>query len=227
LTFDRFANEPLTFALAADAHFMARHFVESLKLFEKYVAAEKDPDLEFVLKKQTIKTIKDRFGLHGPFSASKASELFQELRKHNKQSSKKELDRCLAIDPLCPQANFQEGLILTGEGKYEEACISFLISALVEEWNTVAWLNSFFMAVEVRSHMMGMVLSVAFKKCGYGLLEVLRSEALSDKRIPTALKNQVLEAMREQFEKYGKVQRNGKSEWHTKSTNRENTKTAH
>lgn len=202
LTFDRFASEPLTLALAADAHLMARHFEESLELFEKYVAVEKDPDIEFVLKKQAIKTIKDRFGLNGQYSPSSASKMFEEIGKKNQLSSKKELDRCLAMDPLCPQACFQEGLNLRKEGKYEEACISFLISALVADWDISSWLNSFFMAVEARNHMMSNVLPLAFKKCGYGLLEVLRDEVLSDKKMPIARKNQFLEAMRKQFEIY-------------------------
>jgi tetratricopeptide (TPR) repeat protein len=204
LTFDRFASEPLSFALAADAHFMARHFEESLELFEKYVAAEKTPDLEFVLKKQAIKTVRDRFGLNGQYSPSTAKKMFEDLCKHNQPPSKEEIDRCLALDPLCPQACFQEGLYLKEEGKYEEACISFLMSALVEDWNIPAWLNSFFMAYETRSHMMGIVLSVAYNKCGYGLLEVLRKEVLCDKRMPIALKNQFIEAMRGQFEIYEK-----------------------
>lgn len=63
LTYERHAKEPINKALAADAYFMARQFGESLKWFEEYVSAVECPDMEFVLKKQVIKSIKDEFDL--------------------------------------------------------------------------------------------------------------------------------------------------------------------
>jgi len=89
------------------------------------------------------------------------------------------------------------------EEKFEEACSAFLISALVAEWNVSAWLNSFFAAFEVKSHMMGVVLKVAYKKCGYKLIEVLREEFL-DKAddVPISLKKDMIDGLCAQFQMY-------------------------
>ena len=116
--------------------------------------------------------------------------------------SHEKIYECLVYDPISPEVRFQEGIYLEQEGKFDEACISFLISALVAEWNVAAWLNSFFMALETKSHLMGIVLYVAYKKCGYSLIEVLREEVLKNKKIPLELKTQVIDVMREQFETY-------------------------
>lgn len=199
---ERFANEPLTFALAGDAHFMARDLINSADLFEKYIALEEKPDLEFVLKRQAIKTVKDRFGIDGPFFPVAASRRYEELEKQGKLSSRAEVSGCLALDPICPLACFQEAILNMGEGKYDEACIGFLMSALVAEWNVAAWLNSFFMALKAENELMGTVLHLAYKKCGYQVLEVLRSEVLATDMIPADLKSQLVDALISQFKEY-------------------------
>jgi tetratricopeptide (TPR) repeat protein len=199
---ERLSKEPLTFALAADASFFTRHLTHSLDLFEKYSEMEKKPELEFILKRQAIKTIADRFGIEGPFSPSKAAKLYAQLETAGELNSKEKLSECLVLDPLNPQACFQEGILLMKEEKFEEACIAFLISALVAEWNVSAWLNSFFAAFEVKSHMMGMVLKVAYKKCGYKLIEVLREEFLDKTDVPISLKKNMIDALCAQFQMY-------------------------
>jgi len=199
---EKFSKEPLTFALAADANFFARRLSRSLSLFEKYSEMEKKPELEFILKRQTIKTIADRFGIEGPFSPSKSAKLFVQLEKAGELNSKEKLNECLGFDPLNPQVWFQEGILLMKEEKFEEACIAFLISALVAEWNVPAWLNSFFAAFEVKSHMMGVVLNVAYKKCGYKLIEVLREEVLDTADVPISVKKEMIEGLCAQFQMY-------------------------
>lgn len=201
---DRISKEPLTFALAADAHFMARHLSRSLTLFQQYTEMVEVPDWEFILKKQTIKTISDQFGLETTFSPSRAEKLYITLENAEELTSAIKLKECLSLDPLCPQACFQMAVLLNDEEKFEEACIHYLISALVTEWNVPAWLNSFFMACKTKSHMMPIILNVAYKKCGYKLIEVLRDEIVKRKEIPTEIKTQTIETLRELFEEYKK-----------------------
>jgi tetratricopeptide (TPR) repeat protein len=150
-----YSHEPITKALTADAHFMSRNFEESIKLFEEYHEVEENPELEFTLKKQVIKTIKDEYGLRDSYSQSKAIKLFDQLKNDDLHESNEQLVKCLEYDPICSEVRFQEGLNLMEAERFEEACLSFLISALVSENNVSAWLNSFFMAVETQSHMMG------------------------------------------------------------------------
>ena len=200
-----YSHEPLTIALTANAHFMNRNFKESLKLFEEYHQVEENPDLEFTLKKQVIKTVRDEYGFQGDYSQLKALNHFEQVKKDGLHKSNEQLAKCLVFDPICAEVRFQEGLNLMEVENFEGACISFLIAALVSEYDVSAWLNSFFMALETQSHMMGIVLSVAYKKCGYGLIEVFRNAILSDERIPVSMKTGLIESMREQFEEFEKL----------------------
>jgi len=205
LTFKEHSQEPITYALAGDASFMSREFSDSLAYFEKYAELAEHTEMEFILKKQTIKSIKDQFDLNMPFSPLKANKMFEEIEKANELNSDEKIDACLKLDPICPQACYQSAINLQNKNKYEEACLTFLVSALVAEWNVGAWLNSFFMALEVKNHMMGIVLNVAYKKCGYALIEPIRDEILSNDKISPELGQQVLDAFVSQFQEYEKM----------------------
>ncbi len=202
ITCSSIKEDPINIALAADACFMARDFKESLRLFELYATKVDDPKLEFTLKKQISKTVKDEFGFQSNYSQKKAVEKYKEYSANGSDVSNKQLRECLKHDPISPELRFNEGLFLKGEGRYEEACIAFLISAIVTEYYAAAWLNSFFMAFEDKSHMMGIVLKVAFDKCGYSLIESMRDEVLDEKGFPIELKTQIIDAMVLQFEAY-------------------------
>lgn len=198
----QFEKDPLTFALAADACFMARNLSRSLQLFEKYTEMATHHEMEFVLKRQTIKEVRDSFGLEGPFFPSSAVNLYKKLEMHSQLNSKEKLKECLILDPLCPRARFQEGRIYLDEENFEGACISFLISALVAEWDIGAWLNSFLAAVRSRNHLMGVVLRVAYEKYDYTFIQAIREEFIEKVDIPAAIKNVVIDALREQFQMY-------------------------
>jgi len=182
ITCNGIKEDPINIALAADACFMARNFKDSLRLFELYTTKVDEPEMEFILKKQISKTVKDEFGFRTEYSQKKANEKYRKL--------------------ISPEIRFNEGLSLKNQEKYEEACISFLISAIVTEYSPSAWLNSFFMALEDKSHMIEIVLKVAFEKCGYGLIESMRDEVLNEKGFPVELKTQIIDAMMQQFETY-------------------------
>lgn len=207
LTYDRHAANSINKALAADAYFMARKFKESLRLFEEYASEVKCPETEFIFKKQVIKSLKDHYDFEKTFSPTQATKLFKLESSKKKPISHEAIRKCLMHDPISADVRFQEGIILGKEREFEEACISFLISALVAEWNTAAWLNSFFMAIETQSHLTGKILYVAYKKCGYKIIEDFRAEILKDELIPIESKAMLIDSMSKQFEDFDKMEK--------------------
>lgn len=202
LEYEEIKGDPINFALAGDACFMARKFTHSLKYFEAYCEAVECQDIEYTLKRQALKSIRDQFGFKDRYYPKKAVQKFNELKTKPNQLSFDQLSLCLSLDPLSPEIRYEEGQISRDNKEYEDSCISFLIAALVFEYSPEPWLNSFFMAFENKSHMMGIVLNLAFKKCGFGLIECLRTDLLKEMNMPIELQAKFIEAFRAQFESY-------------------------
>lgn len=202
ITCNDIKENPIHIALAADACFMARNFKESLKLFELYVTKVDEPKMEFILKKQILKTVKDEFGFRTNYSQKKAIEKYKKYSANGNSVSNSELRECLEFDPISPEIRCNEGWNLKNQERYEEACISFLISAIVTEYCASVWLNSYFMALADKNHMVEIVLKVAYDKCGYGLIKSMRDDFLNKKDFSLELKTQIIDEMMLQFETY-------------------------
>lgn len=165
-----------TLILYADALMLQGKYKEARKNFLNYFDKEDNIDAEWYLKEAVLNIIIHNY------------EVKEQKRNYKKAMNNKilisgdlknvsTLDYEYIIknfDALNPLCHYNLAMRLTSEKKYKEACIGFLIAALINRTDTEAWINCLTTAINAREYnLTPIIITCAYNICEEKFLDVL------------------------------------------------------
>jgi tetratricopeptide (TPR) repeat protein len=163
----RLGEKDITPALFGDALMFSGQYSRAHQQFEAYLADNKKPKAEFILKAAALNELQSLLGLDEQRRQRSAAS---RLAAPDSQLSPTEfMDRlkvALKLDALCGLAWFNLGTCLNQQGMFNEACTAFVWAGLVQQNDVVAWVNAFVLALRSQNNVLAAgIISTAHFAC--------------------------------------------------------------
>jgi len=142
--------EPRITVMIADALFYQGKFKKAIKWYGKFIKLSDDINSTIRLKRIIINELIDNNLQIKNRNRRKANDLASKaikLDNHNKAVEM--IEKALTYDPLCGLAWFNLGVSQNQLGLQKGALFSFTTCAIIQDWDTEAWFNAFFLSIQL------------------------------------------------------------------------------
>lgn len=142
--------EPRIKAMIGDTLFLQGKFKKAIKWYESFLKLSDDINSLIRLKLITSREFVENNLRVVKRNQKEANELASKaikLDNHNKAAEM--IEKALTYDPLCGLAWFNLGVSQNQLERYREALFSFTTCAIIQDWDTEAWFNAFFLSIQL------------------------------------------------------------------------------
>jgi tetratricopeptide (TPR) repeat protein len=140
----RSGESGITQALFGDALLFSGRFSDALQAYEAYLASEKSPKPEFVLKAWSLKELPHTLKVDAQERQGAAAMRLASLDAQMPTADcVNQLEQSLKLDAMCGLAWFNLAKCFVRQGKTEDAFRAFLWASLVQTNDAEAWANAF------------------------------------------------------------------------------------
>lgn len=172
-------HEIRTIALYADSLLFSGEYKKAKEQFDDYLKNAEKPVDEFILKSNLLETILEEFKIDKQIRNRKEANKYAEI-KINITYTKliEQLEKALSFDLLSGLAWFNLGVTYNKKDNYNEAFICFTMSALINTWDTGAWINATILSFtsKINISFLPLIMKTAFFYNSEDFLEKLYSE---------------------------------------------------